>query len=74
MNPPFEARLTRPEPGATSRPGLRRFQAVETEELAVRRAKLVKAGAARAVSTAAVKAVPQARPVVAALTIAKAVK
>lgn len=74
VNPPFEARLTRPEPGATSRPGLRRFQAVEAEELAVRRAKLVKAGAARAVSTAAVKAVPQARPVVAALTIAKAVK
>ena len=65
-----EARLTS-GPSVTTRPGVRAFQAREAEELAVRRARAHLAGkpTRRAVTTAAVKAVPQARPLVAALTV-----
>ena len=65
-----EARLTS-GPSVTTRPDVRAFQAREAEELAVRRARAHLAGkpTRRAVTTAAVKAVPQARPLVAALTV-----
>lgn len=65
-----EARLTS-GPSLTTRPDVRAFQAREAEELAVRRARAHLAGkpTRRAVTTAAVKAVPQARPLVAALTV-----
>lgn len=70
-----EARLTS-GPSVTTRPGVRAFQAREAEELAVRRARAHLAGkpTRRAVTTAAVKAVPQARPLVAALTVKEVLK
>ena len=70
-----EARLTS-GPSVTTRPDVRAFQAREAEELAVRRARAHLAGkpTRRAVTTAAVKAVPQARPLVAALTVKEVLK
>lgn len=74
-NPAPGPRLTRPVPAGSSRPQERDFQAREAEELAMRRAKATLAGkTTRVATTAAVKAVPGGRPLVAALTMKEVLK
>lgn len=76
LRPAGEARRTRPRPDETTRASLRGLQVREAEELAIRNArrKLAAKPIVAGATTAAVRAVPASRPLVAAMTVAKVLK